>query len=198
MNFVKRSLWPCLFVSALICQAAPGPVMPRVQLAENQGFCPGMPAWSSFQEVPKPEGIQLWTSTCEGAAQGQAVAISSPFRAPAHLTLYLLGWKNPASQALRLENLRTSASLMLRFEEVPDAGWQRLTFGVPDAWRGEAVRLRVETPRSGDGNWVGFLSIFFSPSLSRFAVRSTRFPFCCSSGWPLPDSRPISPSGCGS
>ncbi len=164
LNWLPLTLLTLIPLSPMA--AAPAPISPRVALAENQGFCPGPDSFN--WEVPKPSGIQVWTSLCGSGAADQAIAVTQSFRAPAHLSLYLLGWMKPGQQGMSLENPASGAVLAIRPDEAPGGGWQLISFAVPGTWQGSAVRLKVWTARSGDLTWVGFSEPFEAGDLSDY------------------------------
>ncbi|HEY7211007.1 MAG TPA: hypothetical protein VH477_12095 [Bryobacteraceae bacterium] len=144
--------------------AAPAPITPRVALAENQGFCPGTPPEWGWP-APKPAGIRLWTTFCRPAPSGEARAVTQNFQAPAHLSLYLLGWMEPDQQTLALENVATGEKLAIKPAQVPGGQWRLTTFVVPDSWRGQAVRIAAQTERSGELSFAGLSEPFDAGNL---------------------------------
>src|SRR5689334_662408 len=141
---------------AVVASAKPGFFPGRVSLSTNQGFCSyGVNPTTTWIE-DKPSGINAWGSYCEHGDETMGSAATAPFRAPAHLRIYLAGYPSFPGMTLRLQDLSNGSILSLQLREQPGEHWVPSDFSLPSSWRARMVRLVAEDNNTGPGGWVGF------------------------------------------
>jgi hypothetical protein len=134
-------------------QAASTPLLKGFSLASWDGFCPDG-AWRLTSG--KPEQLKIFGSYCGAGDSVVGAATTITFPAPRYLALYLAGYPNGTDLALFVENTATHQRYPLMPGDQPGDRWQRVTFALPSAWRGQPIVLKAEDRAATVHGWLAF------------------------------------------
>ncbi len=145
-------------VAAQLCcicgLAAPNqPMVPRVTLEANEGFCPDGAVVPLVPSPDDPPKLSVWGGYCHVQQKKPVMARTSSFPAPEYLRIYMTGWTS--SPTLALERISDHAKFFL----VPWDGdlyrWGSYDYRLPRDWQGKQVRL-VAAETAEKGLWRAF------------------------------------------
>jgi hypothetical protein len=153
----------------------------------NGAFCPGG-VGPELQWNLGEQGIvaPVWGSGCHDTGDvGQGE--STPFLAPAQLSLYLTGFVGSPGLQLTLRNLETNQEIELHPKSIPAASWQRNDFVVPSEWIGRPVKMVAEDQVAPLPYWFGLtapLLPYSSISVGMIQTDRPQSGFCRDGAYP--------------
>ena len=143
-----------MLFAATACYGAPSaPLATDFSLASAAGFCQDGAWW---QAAGKPGHLKIFGSFCAAGDSTTGTARTTAFPAPAGLTLYLAGYPDGKTLSLQVENTATGEKFGLVPLRAPGDSWQRYTFALPPAWRGQPIDLTAEDRATAVHGWLAF------------------------------------------
>lgn len=131
--------------------------------AEIKGFamsgdvCPdGVYAAPTWLAGDRPRQVKIWGTFCKGGDSYQGEAVSTPFRGPSTLSVFLSGYPEHPGIGVAVENMETGQSLSISRAANPAERLQLAQLRLPADWVGQWLRLRAVDRSSTPGGWVAF------------------------------------------
>lgn len=130
-------------------------VSPRIGILSSEGFCAnGVYRGTTWVEPQPPPDIHTWGSYCSERDSGKGILITSSFRAPSVLRLYLAGYPTNSGVSLRIEKPFDGTSFLIWPSREPHENWRLNEFSLPPSWLNSPVRLVAQDEKNGPGGWI--------------------------------------------
>lgn len=130
-------------------------VSPRIDIVSNEGFCAnGVYRGTTWVDPIPPPDIHTWGSYCGERESGAGILITSPFRAPSVLRLYLAGYPTNSGVTLRIERISDGSNFLISPSRKPHENWRLNEFSLPPSWLNSPVRLVAQDENHGPNGWI--------------------------------------------
>ena len=151
-------------------------------------FClGGVPASLASRFGERGEEATVWGALCPVIPSAGRVE-STPFLAPATLSVFLAGDVGSPGLRLALRHVTDGGQIELRSKSIPGDAWQQNDFAVPPDWVSTPVQMIGERDALAESKWFGFTApVLPYSSVAAGMIRTDRAQggFCHEGAFPL-------------